>query len=351
MQLPLADNPQHLKALCHGLALGEPACKPSRVFGGLHHRVWRLETDRGSYAIKQLSPDTDLGNPDAARHFNDSETIAEAFAAKGVPAVFALSNQAGYLQLLDADGYLVHPWRDARALSPRDVSAPHAIAVAGILARMHAIDLDIPGLARHEFDVHSQDNIRLLVDLAREFDIDLADTLSRAQPSFLEIADAQPRAIEILNRQLVTSHGDLDQKNVLWDDSGEPAVIDWETAHRLNPTHEVLLQALNWSGIGSRFDPGLFARFVAAYREAGGAIETQATVAAYQCVLGDWVNWLMYNVGRCMDLEDREQRATGAKQLAFALGALQRIMDQVPELLSITDPLAPAGRSRVTANV
>ena len=41
-----------------------------------------------------------------------------AFAAGGVPAVAALQHQGEYLQLIDGQGYLVYPWRDARALAP-----------------------------------------------------------------------------------------------------------------------------------------------------------------------------------------------------------------------------------------
>jgi hypothetical protein len=59
--------------------------------------------------------------------------------------------------------------------------------------------------------------------------------------------------------------------------------------------------------------------------------------------LGDWVYWLMVNVGRCLDMEDAARRARGEKQIAFALAVLQRIMDHVPELLSVHNPgAAPA---------
>ncbi|RLA48946.1 MAG: hypothetical protein DRQ97_02350 [Gammaproteobacteria bacterium] len=32
------------------------------------------------------------------------------------------------------------------------------------------------------------------------------------------------------------SHGDLDHKNGLWDASGKPTIIDWESAIKLDPT-------------------------------------------------------------------------------------------------------------------
>ena len=57
-------------------------------------------------------------------------------------------------------------------------------------------------------------------------------------------------------------------------------------------------------------------------------------------MLGDWLNWLMFNVGRCMDTEAAQQRTTGEQQVALALATLQHIMDRVPKMLGIPDPLA-----------
>jgi aminoglycoside phosphotransferase (APT) family kinase protein len=302
--------------------------------------MWRLETDRGTYAIKQLSADTDLNDPDTLSHYNASETVAAAFASRGVPAIFALKRDARYLQVVDGAGYLVHPWNNASALPVSEISEIHALEVARILAQMHSMDLVFDDLQHHEFDSHSEENIKWHVALAQEFGIQCSATLQRGLPAFLEIARAQGSAIRILENHLVVSHGDLDQKNVLWDAGGNPALIDWESARKLNPTHEILLEALNWSGIGARFNPDLFGKILSAYKAAGGVIEHDSVTASYHCILSDWVNWLMYNVGRCLDRENADQRATGEKQVEYVLSTLQRIMDHVPDLLSVANPRA-----------
>lgn len=340
MSKPLPSNPGHIEFLCSQLDIGTPARELSRVYGGLHHKVWRLETDRGTYAIKQLAADTDLNDADILHHYNASEAIAEAFAGRGVPAIFALKHQAVYVQVIEDAGYLVHPWRDAVALDISDISEKHAIEVAHILAQMHSMDLDFPGLKQHAFDAHSEENLLLLVDIAQAYHIELSATLQKGLPTFLDIVNAQGSAIQVLENHQVISHGDLDQKNVLWDAAGKPALIDWESARKLNPTHEILLEALNWSGIGSHFNQDLFGKILSAYQQAGGVIEQDSVTAAYHCILGDWVNWLMYNVGRCLDLENADERITGEKQIEFALSTLQHIMDHVPGLLRVSNPPA-----------
>jgi aminoglycoside phosphotransferase (APT) family kinase protein len=349
MTQDLSSNPTHVDYLCTRLGLGSSRGSPSRVTGGLQHRMWRLNTDRGSFAVKQLSANIDLDDPDKRHHYNASESIAEAFANHGVPAVFARRHAGDYLQIFEGAGYLVHPWCDATALRVEQVSEQHALQVAQILAKMHDLQLAFPGLKKHTIDAQSVENICMLVELAQAFHAKLADTLQRGLPTFLEIVDAQAAATETLDRHLVISHGDLDQKNVLWDARGGPWLIDWESARQLNPTYEILLEALNWSGAWSRFDPDLFGDIIGAYRRAGGVIEGEAVTAAYHCILGDWVYWLMYNVGRCLDQEDPARRRKGEKQISFALAVLQRIMDHVPELLSAPNP--PATRSEHTADV
>jgi thiamine kinase-like enzyme len=340
MHTPLADNPSHLRELCSRLNLGSPLPGLHPVSGGFHHRMWRLETPKGRFAVKQLAPDVDLHDKAAVEHFNATEATAEAFAALGIPAVYACRHDGDYLQVLDGVGYLVHPWRDARGLPISRVSERHALKVAEILARMHACDLKVSLPQEHSFDIPLEENIELLVDFAQGFHIELADTLRRALPSFREIARAQTDAIAILDRHRVVSHGDMDQKNVLWEGDDQAWLIDWESARRLNPGYEAVRQALNWSGIMGRFVPDVFSAFLDAYTQAGGRIERNQLGAAYQCVLGDWLNWLMYNVGRCMDMQEPEQRTAGQKQVALALATLQHVMDHVPGLLGIPDPLA-----------
>jgi Ser/Thr protein kinase RdoA (MazF antagonist) len=340
MQTALADSPRQLRQLCRRLALGAPRGELAAVYGGLHHRMWRLDTTQGSYAIKQLSPDLDFSDPAARAHFDTTEAIAEAFGRRGIPAVFALSCDGEYLQILEGTGYLVHPWREATALPLSRVSRTHALQVAAILARMHALALDDPGLKQQDFSPPLEDNVAMLVDCAQGFHIEIAGTLRRALPALLEVARSQAQAIPLLEQQRVISHGDLDQKNVLWDAQGGPLLIDWESARLLNPTYETLRQALNWSGITSRFSAPLFREFLAAYEKASGHIDPACITAAYRCVLGDWVSWLMYNVGRCLDLEDPAQQLTGQRQVAFTMSTLQHIMDRVPGLLDIPDPLA-----------
>ena len=103
----LCDNPPHIDQLCERLDLGKPSGDLSRVSGGFHHRMWRLNTHAGSFAIKQLADDLDMQNADTVERINATEITAREFSQQGVPALYSLANARQHLQLLDGVGYLV----------------------------------------------------------------------------------------------------------------------------------------------------------------------------------------------------------------------------------------------------
>ncbi len=55
-------NPNSLNQIVLHFNLGDPLQPLVRVYGGLLHKMWRLDTNKGSYAIKQLSKAIDLKN-------------------------------------------------------------------------------------------------------------------------------------------------------------------------------------------------------------------------------------------------------------------------------------------------
>ena len=58
----LSNNPAHIEQLCSLLELGSPVGPVTRVPGGFHHCMWRMETENDCFAFKHLADDTDTGN-------------------------------------------------------------------------------------------------------------------------------------------------------------------------------------------------------------------------------------------------------------------------------------------------
>lgn len=332
MSIALADNPDHIRQLCARLAIGTPVAVITPVQGGFHHRMWRLQTDQGLYAVKQLSDVTDLADPQVIQHFNLTEAVAETFRAYGIQSISALPWQEIYLQLIDDSAYLVYPWSEARGMLVSQLCEVHALEVARLLAAMHQADIAVPGLDPQPASMHPEDQIVAVVGRAGAIHVRYAEDLEQALPALKNIARSYAAAMPVLAQQQVVSHGDLDQKNVLWDSAGNPLVIDWESARPLNPTYELLQTALEWSGITRQFEPQLFEAFLGAYQQAGGVIEGEYVEAALQAVLGDWLIWLMYVVDRSASAASPIKRKRGAEQFDLVFQTLLRLHELLPAL-------------------
>jgi thiamine kinase-like enzyme len=331
----LSENPAHIERLCGLFELGAAQGPLSRVPGGFHHCMWRLETPGGCFAVKQLADDMDMKDAATVTQINASEATAREFSRHGVPALSSLHLDRQHLQLLDGAGYLVYPWTNATACHRNGIEERHAVIVARTLARMHRSDIKVPELRDVPAFPVTAERVKDLVQLARQRNVRYSDILADRLDDILRIVALHAPALARLEGHQVISHGDLDHKNVLWDEAGEPLLIDWESARRLNPTYELLLEALDWGGITAHFDARPFTTILQAYTDAGGQIVEDIIPACSDAIQGAWVSWLLYNVGRAVGLEDTRQRAIGSSQVDLVLSALLRMEKQKDRLTAI----------------
>jgi len=336
-------NPDHLRYLCSHHGLGAPTGTPTKVLGGFHHKMWRVETERGTYAVKELSADADLSDEDTVRGYNVSEAIAETFASVGIAAVVALKAGDDYLTIVEDRGYLVFPWCNYTALPKGQVDERHGIEVARLLARMHGADIDVAGVKETALEAFPVESIDDLVRRAGECQPLSAASLSNQRQRLGEILTPHNDAIVELEKKLVIGHGDLDQKNVLWDDRDRPVIIDWERAGRLNPTYEVIQAALDWSGAASELRPGLFRRMLEAYRDAGGELEADAMGPSLDYIAGEWLIWLLYLFGLSLEEAKPRRLRIEKEQIEDPIQLVLRIKQLKPDLLDL------AGRLRTRA--
>jgi thiamine kinase-like enzyme len=321
-------NQNHLKSLCQHFNLGLPKQDPQRVYGGLLHIMWRVDTDKGSYAVKQLSHDI---VPDE-RLSRISEGIALRFAARGIPAVFAIEKSGEYLFIVEGTGFLVYPWVDAKALNEHAISENHALKIAGILAKMHCINLEEPDITRPKFYTKTKENILASFNKAEKFNCPFASSLRKNQDKILAANEDYQNAIPVLKTHLVVSHGDLDQKNVLWDSSNNPILIDWEAACKINSTYDIINTAFYWSGITAEFNKNLFFKMIETYQKAGGVINRSDVVAACYGTF-NWMAWLVRNIERSCVKGESELKTVSIKQVNQTVRTILCLQTVIPEII------------------
>ncbi len=226
------DN--QLNIICASLKLGAPIGSPTRVYGGLLHAMWKITTDKATFAIKQISKDIDLTNEKIIQNYNLTEEIASRFKELGIPAIAAINK----LTIIDESGFLVYPWVDAKsALVPTE---SQVLKIAAILAKIHLIDLKVPAIAAPKFNNYSNTAIVELIEKAKSCNCPFANDLKLNLNNLLAANDAYQNAITLLKKHSIISHGDLDPKNVLWDQQNNPILIDWESACKIIPTYDLV---------------------------------------------------------------------------------------------------------------
>lgn len=328
-------NENQLNVICKKFRLGKSIKAPKRVYGGLLHVMWRLDTTEASYAIKQLSKEIDLTDATTLGNYNLTEKVASQFALKGVPSIGAIEHSGNdYVTVVEERGFLVYPWVEAKSLGRDEISQKHSLHISEILARMHKINLQIPEIQAPEFDIHTQESLQKCVEQATISQCPFAKQLKHQEKELLQANDAYQKAIAVLEKVVVVSHGDLDQKNVLWDKKGSPFLIDWECVRKLNPTYEIVNASLDWSGITTNFNKQLFINMITAYKKSGGILDKSAVEASFYGVIGNWLNWMIYNIKRSSQSEDIEQKTLGTEQVIQVLHTIQQLQRIIPVLIN-----------------
>lgn len=89
---------QKIAHLCIKYNLGNLTNTPIMVTGGLLHKMYRVITDQGHYAIKALNPDI-MQRPDAMSNMVNSERISNALKGE-IPLIaakeFIIANSNNY---------------------------------------------------------------------------------------------------------------------------------------------------------------------------------------------------------------------------------------------------------------
>jgi thiamine kinase-like enzyme len=331
-------NQEHLKLICTKLQIGTPQKEVASVFGCRGGSfMWRVNTEKGSYAIKQLAPMIDLRNEKIIAKYELSETIAYRFSQQGIRAVSAIKESGKHLSIIDNTGYLVYPWVEGHTLGRNEISETHALKIAEVIAQLHNINMSVPEIEVPHVDIHAKDSIVEAIERAVSFKCPFANMLKENQNLILSMYDHYLAAVPLLLEDTVVTHGDLDQLNVLWDKAGQPILIDWESVRKLNPTREIIRTSLSWSGIGTNeFLLTIYSHMLDTYIKCGRKLNVDHINAALHGLIGSSVNWMLFNIKIACTSEVLEEKNNAAKEINSSLMAIKKAKILIPELFALS---------------
>ena len=102
------------------LQLGKLLEEPVEVNGGLLHKMYRVSTSNGIFAVKVLNPEI-MKRADALSNMVNSERVAKAFDAI-VPAIVSHEIDGRQIQKSGEYYYFLFPWIDGASVFPNEIT-------------------------------------------------------------------------------------------------------------------------------------------------------------------------------------------------------------------------------------
>ncbi len=305
---------------------------PEEIVGGLLHKLYKVKTNKGEFAVKILNPAI-MKRENVLKNMIFSEKISGLFQDE-IPVVSALENDGTKVHLVGEQYFMIFNWVDAKSVYPPNIDIRHCREIGTILGKMHALNINIPELEKDEISNKSVDwNIYL--DSAKEQRALWVDKYEHVVENLICWSKSVLDAKTLLSSEMVISHRDLDPKNVLWQ-GYNPYVIDWEVAGYVNPYQE-LLEVLNyWSDDGNGgLNRDNFNAVICEYKKhmCLDNVNWEAVLASgYDGMLG----WLEYNIKRALGIEasNEDERKLGEQQVFGTINELKRYNLKIGMIIS-----------------
>ncbi len=285
--------------LCRKLNLGMLCGKPEQIFGGHLHRMYSIQTNSGKYAIKALNPQVML-RPEAKQNIINSEHIAN-IAKKKIHVLCAKVFDNTYISEFDGQYYLVFDWIDGISIFDEKISSLHCEKMGQILARLHQLDFSSLCLVDEYSSDEKLTDWAYYLKIGRENNAEWIESLSKNIDHLYKWNNLLIKAAKQLSKDTVISHGDLEPKNVMWQDD-KPIIIDWEAAGFIHPMHDLIETALYWSDEKDIIKKYKFIAFIMGYKSISGKLDANWS-RILEKGFGGKLSWLEYSLKRSLGIE------------------------------------------------
>lgn len=303
------------------------------VFGGLLHKMYRVETESGTYAVKVLNSEI-MRRPEALQNTINAEKAAHAL-ENIVPLVAAKEFNGAHVVEHDGIWFMVFDWLEGASVFAPDITVEHCAKIGEMLGKIHAADVEIEGM-EPETEVRGVFAWEALAEAWRmQKEPDYVSRLEEFLPELLALDANVVHALKISSSHKVISHRDLDPKNVMWQEN-KPYIIDWEAAGYVNPFQELVEVTNYWiteeSGSYNYEKLAVLTDAYRAYKEIRFVDWDTVLLRSFDGILG----WLEYNMRRTAGLlgNDEADRKEGKKQVEGTIAEIKRQKAQMEELRS-----------------
>ena len=307
----------------------------SRLFGGLMHKIFKVETDKGIYCIKVLNSEV-MARKEAFNNFVVSESIANLAKQNGIPASSALNMEGNYLTKLDDIYYMVFDFVDGKILKDENITIEHCKKIGNILAHIHSLDYKEIGLKPNVVKYKRLYNWESYIDNPNFDKMSYKNVYLKNYKKYNSILKRANERFNESNKNQAICHSDMDPKNVIWN-KDNPIIIDWECAGLANPEKELLEDALCWSGfLSNNFSEE---KFMAMFKEYS-KYRSIDNIEWFDIICGNLVgrfDWLKYNLERSLGIiaNDEEEIKLAENEVIKTIDEINRYLDLIGDMYDI----------------
>jgi len=282
------DTLQHIAS---HLALGQVTERPIKLKSGFLNDVWRVDTTTSRYVVKCIHSHTARSQAE----YQVAERIAYKVQQAGIPCVPANSFNAK--QLLEFNGQLlfIYPFIEGQCLPLAAATPSQAKTIGTLLGKIHSLELDVEEPFVNARHAVSESRWKTLQENAEQQNNEVITHILRDCDKLKSWNEKYCLAAQKLDRDLLASHRDLNQGNVIWKE-GEPFLIDWEWAGAINPHFEAIHSALVWAGLMKcKFDKETYHAFLSGYQQSGIKLTDDKSLVLH-AIRGLWLDWLAFSM-------------------------------------------------------
>ena len=291
--------------------------EPTRLKGGLMHKMYKVDTEQGTYALKLLNPFV-MQRETVMENYAIAEQIELLLEQQDIPILPALSFGGRKMQEIDGEYFYLFEYFSGKPLKSNEITEYHCREIGKVLAKIHSIDKKFQN---ENFSEMSIDWEFYLAEM-KKADMRLYTILKNGFPIIEDSQNKGNLARRKLPEIVSICHNDMDCKNVLWN-GNDYCIIDLECLAYNNPFMELFELALCWSGYEDcQIDFRLFQAFFQGYKNADGELPVDWETL-YDCN-NSRLEWLEYNIKRVLGIDcGDDEKEIGIRQVE---GTIQHII-------------------------
>ncbi len=306
----------------------------SKLTGGLMHKMFKVETDKGIYAIKILNPEV-MNRETAYNNFIISEIISNFVKENGIEVSSAIKIGNTYVSKYRDNYYMVFDYVDGRTINDEEISIDHCRKIGSILGKIHGLDYKSLGLVEEKEEINYYVEWESFIKNGNFSNMKYRNLYLCNYKKYYSILKRVVKRLNDTSKELVICHRDMDPKNVMWQ-GYEPIIIDWEAASLANPYEELIEVALCWSGfLSANFDENKFVAVIEEYVKIKPFEHKR-----YNIICGNLIGrfeWLEYNLKRSLGIcsNDEEEMKLAENEVGKTIDEINRYLELIGKMYKI----------------